>query len=168
MDTFSSSSSSSYENEASESTSGSRNLVTVIQVKRLAVRKFRVERLEYQCVFNPNGSAQFRDIDSWYFACFEEMLQIMTEGFPPNVKIGLKIDIPSLADTLPIVIHFHRIDQLTPQMILDRLVMIIQSNRNFEMGDKLLISVTVFDPLTGGMKGNKLIFFILLCFGKLI
>lgn len=87
-----------------------------------------------------------------YLKCFDEMLEfvrieLMTR---PRDYIGVKIQIPSMGDIVPIGRRYVEVRELSSKMIVDLLLRVQQSNSVFNRHDIIEVTVSVIQNPTGG------------------
>lgn len=129
------------------------DFVIVNDVKRDYSRKFRVDTVQYSLKFHPNGLLFFKDFESWYRHCFDNVLLLVKESAMPHYKVGIRIDLPSVENTLPVYVPFMRCDQLSADMIMNVIENVIQSNQAFEDSEKFIVQATILKIINAGARG---------------
>lgn len=137
----------------SEESSVDDPLIVLQSIRNDYNARFRLNTTEYTFRFNENQLRLFTNFEEWYLACFGSILTQIQENVPPHYLIGLSVSIPSIEGTRPVGVPFTRSDQLTPQMIVDLLLRVIQSNQDFENGESLVIRSMVLHQHEGGSRG---------------
>lgn len=128
--------------------------VIVSDVRRVYSERYRTMTVQYNIRFHPNGMMFFNDIESWYLECLNNVVILLTQNTQPEYKIGVRIDIPSIENVRPIFLSFMRCDQITGQMIADRIFLVLQSNDEFKQGEKIIIQATVLETRRAGVRGS--------------
>lgn len=128
-------------------------LVQVSNIKRSYSARFHTMTATYDFQFHPNGLRFFNDIESWYLECLNNIVALITSGTRPDYKIGIMVDIPSLQSVKPIYLSFRRCDQITGQMIADRIFLVLQSRDEFREGEKIVIQATILKTRRSGIRG---------------
>lgn len=128
-------------------------LVQVSNIKRSYSARFRTMTAQYDFQFHPNGIRFFNDIESWYLECLNTIVEVITSKTRPDYKIGIRIDIPSLESVKPIYLTFMRCDQISGQMIADRIFMVLQSQDEFKQGEKIVVQATILRTQRVGVRG---------------
>lgn len=77
-------------------------LVVIEMVRNDFNQRFRVTTSEYAFHFNPDRSHLFADFESWYLACFDQILAQIKQDVPAHYLIGLSISIPGIESVRPV------------------------------------------------------------------
>lgn len=127
--------------------------VKVSNVKKVYSSKYSTMTSQYDFNFHPNGIMFFNNIESWYLECLNNIVILLKQKTRPDDKIGVKIDIPSIANVKPIFLSFMRCDQLSGHMLAERIFTVLQSNDEFKQGEKLIIQTTILENKRAGVRG---------------
>lgn len=97
-----------------------------------------------------DGNMLFQD---FLLAGFRAMLNFIIQNLRPDDIIGIKIEIGN-DESKPIGLSFRPVSQLAPEMILDLIESVSQSNSLYSVTDRLIITATTITLPDGGVIVN--------------
>lgn len=119
--------------------------------------RFNMDSVELVIKFKDQKDFPNENILQFYLNCFQDVLNYFkeTEKVLPNDFIGIKIGIQSLENTKPVGVSFRPFQALSPQIITDVLMNVMQSNAVFSSSTLLDVGVTIVRNPTGSGRNKR-------------
>ncbi|XP_055699997.1 uncharacterized protein LOC129799802 [Phlebotomus papatasi] len=131
----------------SEINSGPQKTVEILGKEKTFNRRFKVTQMSVHFrLKRPENATHGFD---WMSDAFQEIIEAIASEGDNGDKAALEFHLPKKPEIVPIYVGLTPIKALTPDMLLDRIEKVNQSNASFGVSDDLLIEANIVHMMQG-------------------